>query len=596
MLKALYDYAMREELTLPAGYVNKTIRAYIVLAADGEYIGLEEGGLLAVPAPDIGSLANGKDKSNVLLEKRSVVIPEQPTLKSKFFLNALRAGGKVEPMLSLCAAVLEDEETAKTIRAELNGKKIKDGDRITFKVAGRSILESELAKSWWCEYRKQFISNSGAARTVCLITGEPTVPMATTTPITGLYSVGGHGHGDALICFDKAAFCSYNLIKAANAPVSEEAFAAVKAALDDLLKKAPPKLSGLKFVHWYDRDIPLSQDPIAVTEDFGFSLDDERDGEDAQSDANDRETASDAILAADRMIKDVGSGAQVLIPDSTNYYILLLSGVNGRVMIRRYERGTYGELKAKLKLWRDDLSLTNARGDGLIPSMKLNRRMMKLLKYQKVDTKPFERLDKELTGITPAVLNSVLSGGLLPEAVASRALAFIRSGMMSADGDTANNLFTSDICVWQWLKIWLLRNKGKRGQLMSEYNPAYPSSAYHCGAMVAIYEAIQKAAMPTVNATVLQRYYASAIQTPALVLGTLSRMAVHHLDMIENKGRAINLRRKLSEVSMAISGGIPATLNLEGQSEFALGYYQMYAKLNYRKDDNKEKTNNQGEE
>lgn len=594
MLKALYDYAMREGLTLPAGYVNKTIRAYIVLSADGEYIGLEEGGPLAVPAPDIGSLANGKDKSNVLLEKRSVVIPEEPTLKSAFFLNALKDGGKAEPMLSVCAAVLEDEETAKAIRASLNEKKVKDGDRITFKVAGNSILESELTKSWWCEYRKQFISSSGAEHTVCLITGEPTVPMATTTPITGLYSVGGHGRGDALICFDKAAFCSYNLIKAANAPVSEVAFAAVKAALDDLLKKAPPKLAGMKFVHWYDRDIPRSQDPIMEAGNFGFPLDDEED-EDVQPDAGDKDAASEAKLAADCMIKEAGSGAQVFIPDSTSYYILLLSGVNGRVMIRRYERGTYGELKARLKLWREDLSLTNARGDGVIPSMKLNRRLMKLLKYQKVDTKPFERLDKELAGITPAILNSILSGGPLPEAVASRALAFIRSGMMSADGDTANSLFLNDVCVWQWLKVWLLRNKGKRGQMMSEYNPAYPSNAYHCGAMVAVYEAIQKAAMPTINATILQRYYASTIQTPALVIGILSRMAVHHLEKIENKGRAINLKRQLSEVSTAISGEIPTTLSLEGQSEFALGYYQMCAKLNHGNGDKKEKINDQEE-
>lgn len=595
MLKALYDYAMREGLTLPAGYVNKTIRSYIVLAASGEYIGLEEGGPLAVPAPDIGSLANGKDKSNVLLEKRSVVIPEQPSLKSEFFLNALREGGKAEPMLAVCAAALEDEETVKAIRADLNEKKIKDSDRITFKVAGRSILESELTKSWWREYRKQFISSSDADRTVCLITGEPTVPMTTTTPISGLYSVGGHGRGDALICFDKAAFCSYNLMKAANAPVSEEAFAAVKAALDDLLKKAPSKLAGMKFVHWFDRYIPPDQDPIVEAMDLGFSLDDEED-EDAQAETENREAASEAKSAADRMIKDAGSGAQAFIPDSASYYILLLSGVNGRVMIRRYERGTYGELKARLKLWRDDLSLTNARGDGLIPSMKLNRRMMKLLKYQKIDTKPFERLDKELAGITPAVLNSVLSGGPLPEAAASRALAFIRSGMMFADGDTTNSLFTGDVCVWQWLKVWLLRNRGKRGQMMSEYNPAYPSNAYHCGAMVAVYEAIQRAAMQTVNATVLQRYYASAIQTPALVIGTLSRMSVHHLEKIKNRGFAIKLKEQLDKVSTAISGEIPAALSLEGQSEFALGYYQMCAELHHGNGDNKEKNNDREEE
>jgi CRISPR-associated protein Csd1 len=52
--------------------------------------------------------------------------------------------------------------------------------------------------------------------------------------VPGLFSVGGHASGDALICFDKNAFCSYDLEKAANAPVSEEAVTAVNAALTDL--------------------------------------------------------------------------------------------------------------------------------------------------------------------------------------------------------------------------------------------------------------------------------------------------------------------------------------------------------------------------
>lgn len=81
----------------------------------------------------------------------------------------------------------------------------------------------------------------------CPITGRPTIPTATVPPISGLSVVGGHAQGDALICFDKDAFCSYGLKQAANAPVSEEAFAGVKAALDELLKGAPV-LAGMKFV------------------------------------------------------------------------------------------------------------------------------------------------------------------------------------------------------------------------------------------------------------------------------------------------------------------------------------------------------------
>ena len=42
MLKALYDYGVRNGLALPPGFVNKQIRAYIRLTADGDYLGLEQ--------------------------------------------------------------------------------------------------------------------------------------------------------------------------------------------------------------------------------------------------------------------------------------------------------------------------------------------------------------------------------------------------------------------------------------------------------------------------------------------------------------------------------------------------------------------------
>ena len=48
--------------------------------------------------------------------------------------------------------------------------------------------------------------------------------METVPPVNGLAVVGGHARGDALICFDKSAFCSYDQKKSVNAPVSENAF------------------------------------------------------------------------------------------------------------------------------------------------------------------------------------------------------------------------------------------------------------------------------------------------------------------------------------------------------------------------------------
>ena len=121
---------------------------------------------------------------------------------------------------------------------------------------------------------------------------------------------------------------------------------------------------------------------------------------------------------------------------------------------------------------------------------------------------------------------------------------------------------------------------------MEEYNLNLHNAAYHCGGLMAVYAAIQKTAMPEVNTGIVERYYASAIQMPALVIGQLSSHSNHHLEKIENGWLAGKYREKLQQISAALGTNIPATLNLEQQSYFALGYYQMGAQLNQERSRN----------
>ena len=65
MLKAFYDYAIRNDLVLPPGYCNKTIQAYVSLSREGQFLGIILGDDMPVLCPDIGSLANGKEKCKI---------------------------------------------------------------------------------------------------------------------------------------------------------------------------------------------------------------------------------------------------------------------------------------------------------------------------------------------------------------------------------------------------------------------------------------------------------------------------------------------------------------------------------------------------
>ena len=118
-----------------------------------------------------------------------------------------------------------------------------------------------------------------------------------------------------------------------------------------------------------------------------------------------------AVSQVDALVRSVNSGRQAFMPEETNYYILLLSGVGGRVMVRRFEQGHYRTLKARLDLWRSDLELVDRWGTDSLRSCKLTARLLRLLKYQKTDTRPFERLSKELSGAAPAIVDAILKGG-----------------------------------------------------------------------------------------------------------------------------------------------------------------------------------------
>ncbi len=578
MLRELYDYALRENLILPAGYVKKPVLAYISLSKDGNYVGIVSAENEKVPCPDIGSMANSGEKCNVLAEKRSILFPgdekqrEKYAAKAAYFRQTMAEAAKLEPRLEFCLKVLCDKYAAADISAELDRLKLDGAKVLSFMVDGESILEFQTVRSWWEQFRQQF--RPSGAKAPCLITGNPTIPTATVPPISGLSVVGGHARGDALICFDKDSFCSYGLKQAANAPVSEEAFAGVKAALDELLKGAPV-LAGMKFVHWYDKPIDAGCDCIDAL--FPVIFEDE-DG-DAGPEPEPVVNTAQARRQADAIVGAVKSGAPAHeLPNL--YYILLLSGVNGRVMVRSYEEGSYERLTENLKAWEQDLALTNSAGTAQIGPVKLAARLIRLMSRQNSEKNIFDRMSKELAGLTPAIISAIINCTQFPDSVAIRALAYIRSQMFSS-GDEAQGRKIPDPWACQWLKAWLCRREREKylkEELFVEYNEKHTEPAYHCGALVAVYGEIQRLAMKDVNASIIDRYYASAIQTPALVLGQLSKLSNYHIDKLSEPRRKEYAALRDRTVC-AIGDLIPTVLRPEQQSYFALGYYQMCAKM-----------------
>lgn len=567
MLKALYDYARNNQLTAVPGFKNRAVDAYISLDREGNFLDIVPAAVKKVFAPDLGSTANGTQKCNILISKAEYVLclgDGNIAVKHAFFKSALQSGADYEPMFGLCFAALEQPERLAQIQEAYAQSKFKAGSNIGFQVDGIPIESSHNYEAWWQIFRKEQCDDvTEEGNSVCVITGVLTVPMKTVPKVTGLQVVGGHTSGDAVVCFDKAAFCSYGLEKSRNAAVSEEAITAVNAALESLLKDAPIH-ANTKLVHWYKESAPVDYMQLM---DFDFLWGDNQVEEPEETEAEGADQ-----LEIRRLARAVWKGESPVQPQNV-YYILPLSGGGGRVMVRGYEEGTCAELHESFSTWFHDLSLCTIGKSGMLRHPKLPTIYRRLLKPVKVEKNASDRMKKELSGLDTQILYSIIKSRPLPDSMAVKALAYIRSDLYG-DGDAFYMKHPDSVCC-QILKAWLIR-RGK--PMATTVNYEYPSAAYQCGRLFAVYAAIQRKANPDVNVGVVERYYASASVKPAFVLGKLASLSHYHLSKLDS-GSAVFYQKMLNSISCQIALPLPNVLTTEEQSEFALGYYQQCAEI-----------------
>lgn len=124
-------------------------------------------------------------------------------------------------------------------------------------------------------------------------------------------------------------------------------------------------------------------------------------------------------------------------------------------------------------------------------------------------------------------------------------------------------------------------------------NEEFPNSAYLCGRLMAVLAELQRAALGDVGAGVVQRYYAAASTTPALVLGRLTRTSQFHLNKLD-AGLTHWYESKIAGIWCRLKEAPPRTLSLEEQSLFAMGYYQQLADMRTKKSEKSDKEESNG--
>jgi CRISPR-associated protein Csd1 len=100
--------------------------------------------------------------------------------------------------------------------------------------------------------------------------------------------------------------------------------------------------------------------------------------------------------------------------------------------------------------------------------------------------------------------------------------------------------------------------------------------AYLLGRLFAILENIQRIALgDKLNATIADKYYASASTVPYSVYPRLLAGSKHHLSKVrkEKPGLAFNLEKEMGQIMGLLPSEFPRHFSIENQGRFSIGYY-----------------------
>jgi CRISPR-associated protein Csd1 len=500
---------------------------------------------------------------------------DKPEVKKKhdYFVGLLRQASRAMPELAELADTLANGEVLKAIRKRMESCKVRPGDSVTFSFGTKPLLDSTAWHEWWRSYWRMLRTTTGKELPPmrCMATGQLTTPTPTHLKIKRLRDVGGLPTGDVLVGFDKDAFRSYSLEQSANAAVSEAAMCKYRAALNELLRQRnhPALLAGAKVVYWFEKAVPLDDDPC-----------------DFLVEPPEKEELS-ALHRARQLLESVQTGKRDDLRDNF-FYALTLSGSGGRVMVRDWMEGQFENLAENVFRWFEDLAIVNVNGSKLANSPGIGRVVTSLLPPLKPGQKYIDWI-KPVGAERLALWHAAVRGDPIPHSALMRVVVLntkfhVTGSLEEAEKEKRNLPATLSLLYTRMGLIKAYHNRKNRmegGKQMASdmncfLNEEHPHPAYHCGRLMAVLAALQRSALGDVAAGVVQRYYAAASATPALVLGGLTRTSQFHLNKLD-PGLAHWYENRIADIWCRIKDAVPSTLNLEEQSVFALGYYQQIA-------------------
>ena len=581
ILQALVNYyerkaALGDDSVAPEGWVRRGIDYVVVINENGECINFdpvftkEKGKAVALDVllPAIGKQAlkhsnSGKD-ANLLWDNASFVLgrASKSTLKRKSFISTIEEwlrdcdDAGIDAVKAFCGKLKDKPELADHHLLEKFGL-VEDFEKrdpvMAFRLATDNTMYIHDRPAVRAAYeRTRLQSVPDVSYGTCLVTGDENVPIARNEAV--IKNVwGAQTAGTNIVSFNKRAFESYGKCErqGENSPISQSASFAYTTALNHLLRKDSTQrlqVGDSSTVFWAEKPTELETSIVNI---FGESTKDD-------PDRNVRAVAS--------LYKSIDNGLIEKDEGKTRFFVLGLAPNAARIAIRFWHNATVAEMAARVRQHFDDLAIVRAEFDPPYPT--LFRLLVSVATQSKAKNIP-PNLGGEL-------MRSVLAGLPYPQTLLAAAVRRIRAEQSKKD-DKGRSVQNVTYVRAALIKACINRatrnsNSNMKEELKVSLDESNTNAGYRLGRLFAVLEKIQEEANPGINATIRDRYYGAASSSPVTVFSTLLKLKNHHIAKLDNRGRAVNLEKRIGEIMDGI-GDFPAQLPLADQGRFAIGYY-----------------------
>ncbi len=446
------------------------------------------------------------------------------------------------------------------------GETLAEGGNIVFRLAGdsRFVHERPAAMRAWESYKGT--DDPEAIMGQCLVTGEYGPVARLHKSISGV--AGAKSTGATLVSFNFSATESYGKVQGANSPVGERAAFAYATALNWLTANERHRLlmGDTTVVFWAERAGPeenLLLDLFAST--VGAYPTSEADASEDGA-RNDEESTGRVKSLLERIMRGQDVTEEMATFDrGVRFFVLGLAPNIARISIRFWHVDTFGTLLERVRRHFSDMAMVGREGERPVTVGRLL-----------LETAP--SVDRKRENIPPLLvgplMRAILEGSMYPQSLYAVIIERIRSDFNNPDNPRIERKVTYPRAAY--IKAHLKRkarmtgDKAMEEALTEMLNAENKNKGYLLGRLFALLEKAQQDANPGINATIKDRYYASASATPGAVFPVLLRLAQHHIAKSEYGGYV----DKLIESILCDLESFPTHLTLDEQGLFALGYYQ----------------------